>query len=539
MQVAVTSMVSKRLGALPVAAAFLRRLDVAGIVDGLCPIREVADVTHGQVIEVLIANRLSAPAPLVRVADWARVWAVEEVFGLDSGLLNDDRLGRALDALAPVAEQVAGAVGARAITEFGIDTARLHWDMTSMSLHGAYDEDEQDPAYPQVKFGHPKDRRTDLKQIQAGLGVSPDGGIPVFARAFSGGAGEIGQVVKAIQGMREIAAARRFLMVGDSKLVSYDNLRALERAKVGFIAPLAAARIDPGEFAALDLERAQVVDYVPLRLAERPNAPREVYRVLEDSFQLAGPGKKDAPVTVRRILVHSGGNAAGQARARDKRLAKAREELEKVRAGAGGRYYKTPEKIAARVGVIAEKRRVADCLRYAITENADGKPVLDWHFDQQVLECQVRADGWYALVSNQDPNTVDAAGILLAYKGQASVERRYADFKGPLAVAPVFLETNRRITALLYVLMLALLVYCLIERQVRQELVKQGATDEKMAGLYPDNRRVRPTARMILYHLGELNLIVGQAADPPQLWITRGVQLHLLDLLEIDLASTG
>ncbi|MFG3405495.1 DUF4277 domain-containing protein [Streptomyces sp. NPDC048142] len=62
---------TKRLGALPVAAEFLRRLDVAGIVDGLRPPHSRADLTHGQVIEVLMANRLTAPAPLFRVGDWA------------------------------------------------------------------------------------------------------------------------------------------------------------------------------------------------------------------------------------------------------------------------------------------------------------------------------------------------------------------------------------------------------------------------------------------------------------------------------------
>jgi len=49
--------VTKRLGALPVAAEFLRRLDVAGIVDALCPPDPRAELTHGQVIEVLVANR--------------------------------------------------------------------------------------------------------------------------------------------------------------------------------------------------------------------------------------------------------------------------------------------------------------------------------------------------------------------------------------------------------------------------------------------------------------------------------------------------
>nr|WSY48803.1 DUF4277 domain-containing protein [Streptomyces sp. NBC_00886] len=88
-------MVEKRLGALPVAAEFLRRLDVAGIVDGLCPSASSAHLTHGQVIEALVANRLTSPIPLFRVGDWARTWAVEEVLGIEAGLLNDDRLARA------------------------------------------------------------------------------------------------------------------------------------------------------------------------------------------------------------------------------------------------------------------------------------------------------------------------------------------------------------------------------------------------------------------------------------------------------------
>lgn len=82
-QVVVESVVTKRLGALPVAAEFLRRLDVAGIVDGLRPPDLRADLTHGQVIEVLVANRLTAPAPLFRVGDWA--YSCEAVKGLGGG----------------------------------------------------------------------------------------------------------------------------------------------------------------------------------------------------------------------------------------------------------------------------------------------------------------------------------------------------------------------------------------------------------------------------------------------------------------------
>jgi transposase len=537
MRAVVTQVVTKRLGALPVVAEFLHQLRVAETVDELCPARDLALATHGEVIEALVANRLTSPRPLVRVEDWARTWAVGEVLDLDPGLLNDDRLGRALDAIAPHLAEITGSIAAQAICVFGVDTTTLHWDMTSMSLTGAYDPEDQDPDYPRVGFGHPKDRRVDLKQIQAGLGVSADGGIPLLAKAISGGENEITQVVAAIKQFQATAALQRFLMIGDSKLVSYDNLTTLVGAGVEFIAPLGASATDPAVFAALDPDTARRVDYVPQRVADRPSMDRPDYRVLEDTVTLTGKRKCDPPLTVRRVLVYSGGNALAKAKARDKRLAKARGDLDKLARLAGGRYYRTRDEVAAKLGVITKQRRVGDCLRTEITDAPDGKPVLAWHFDQGVINTAAKADGWYALVTNQDAEQADAAGILLAYKGQGAVERRYGEMKGPLAIAPVFLHDNKRIAALLHVLMLALLVYSLIERQVRRALEQGGSPDGKMTGLYPDNRRERPTARMIFYHLGELDLATSPGSDPPQVMhITRGVQLHLLDLLGINLS---
>jgi transposase len=530
MVVELAPVVERRLGALPASAEFLRRLDVAGIIDELCPVREVAHLTHGQVVEALVANRLSAPSSMVRVADWARKWAVEEVFGIEPDLLNDDRIARALDAIAPRLEEITGSVGAQAIAEFGIDTAQIHWDMTSISMFGAYDDQEQ--GYAQVRYGHPKDRRVDLKQLQAGLAVTRDGGIPVLHRAYDGGAGEVAQVTGAMNALRKIADRKDFLLVADSKLVSYPNITALLDAQVGFVAPLPAAQVKAGSYAGLDLGAAELVDYVNDRDRERntPADQRESYRVLEDVHHLAGPRKRDPVHSLRRIQVHSTGNAAGQRKARAKRLARAAEDLGKLQRSAGGRHYPTADEVHARIAVITKSRRIAGCLRTTVTTGPDHKPVLAWHFDQDVLDAEAAADGWYCLVTTLTPEEADAAEVLRRYKGQGVVERRYSEFKGPLAVAPLFLEHNRRITALITVICLALLVYCLIERQVRQAL---GPT-QTMSGLYPDNRKVRPTGRMILYHLEDLTLRPGTTTDPPVILISRGVQAHLLELLGID-----
>jgi len=445
------------------------------------------------------------------------------VFGIEPELLNDDRLGRALDAIAPHVEQIVGTVGARAISEFGIDVARIHWDMTSISTYGAYEA--QDEAFTQVKYGHPKDRRFDLKQVRAGLAVSGDGGIPVFARAYDGGAGEVAQVVGAIQALRGMAQGSRFLLVADSKLVSHGNITALLAAQVGFVAPLPAAKVPDAFYAGLDLAQADAVDYTALRDVGKDPADRGTYRVCEDTYLMAGARKSDPVHRLRRVLVHSSANAAGQQVARAKKLAAARVLLDKLAAGCGTRYYPDPQKVAARLAVITSKHRVGAYLRTAITRNADSTPVQAWYFDQ----AETAADGWYALVTNL-PEDVPAAEVLLRYKGQAGVERRDGEFKGPLAVAPMFLKNNRRIHALLTVITLALLVYCLIERQVRQAL----GPNQTMRGFYGENRAVRPTGRLILETLTPITLTPATGDQPMVIRISRGIQAQLLELLGID-----
>src|SRR5271166_5201912 len=518
-EIAVVRVLEKRLGALPVVAEFGRRLRIAEIVDELCPVRPVAWISHGEVIEALVANRLTAPAPLVRVQEWAAAMAVEEAYGIGPHLLNDDRIARALDAVAPQLDAIAGGVGAAAISEFGVDVARLHWDMTSISLYGAYPG--PDGEYPAPRWGHPKDRRPDLKQIQTGLAVSGDGGIPVFHRAYDGGAGEVAQVTGAMTALQQIAGPRRFLLVGDSKLISYTNAAAMNAQGVGFAAPPPGAGTE--------------VDYAAGRDAGKPAAGRGTYRVAEDGgMDLPGPRKSDPVVHLRRILVYSSAHAAGQAKARALKLARVAAELDKLVRTAGTRFHPTGDAVAARVQAIAAKRRAGKYLRTAITAGPAGKPALAWHFDQAVIDAEAAADGWYALLTNLAPGQAGQEQVFRHYKGQHAVERRYGEFKGPLAVAPLFLKTNRRITALITVICLALLIFCLAERQVRQALAPHGGMMTGLPGYGP--APARPTGRTIFRALAGLRLIPAHDGNPATIPKPAGVQAQLLDLLNIDIS---
>jgi hypothetical protein len=520
------SSVEKALGALPVIAEYSRRLDLAGIIDRVCPVRDVAILTHGQVIEALVANRLTSPMPMVRVADWAREWAVAETFGITTCALNDDRIARALDAVAPQLEAIVGSVGARAISRFGLEVARLHWDMTSISLYGAYQDPDAD--HPAPRFGHPKDRRPDLKQIQAGMAVTADGAVPIFHRAYPGGAGEVGQVSAAMRACRELAGPRRFLLVGDSKLVSYANLRDRVEAGVEFIAPASKTYVSAAELGALDRAAATEVDYVAARDTARPAATRGRWAVCEDTMTIAGKRKRDPLLGLRRVFVHSSARAQAAASARAKKLDRARDDL--LVRGLGSRHYPDSAAVTARVAAIARDRRVGPYLRTTTgTDPATGNPTLVWSFDQTAIDAEAATDGWYALLTNL-PDIIDAAQVLRRYKGQEAVERRYEAVKGPLAVAPMFLHNNRRITALITVICLALLIFCLIERQARHAL----APDTHLDGLAAGHRPARPTGRLILAALAPLRLIPAGHGRPATIPQPSRLQTRLLGLLDVD-----
>lgn len=521
--------VEKALGALPVVADYCRRLDLAGIIDRACPVRDVAILTHGQVIEALVANRLTSPTPLWRVADWAQEWAVDEAFGITGGALNDDRIARALDAIAPELEHIVGSVGAQAIAAFGLDVTRLHWDMTSISLYGGYDE--PDPDYPAPRFGHPKDRRPDLRQIQAGLAVTADGAVPVLHRAYPGGAGELGQVAAAMRACQKIAGQRRFLLVGDSKLVSYSNLRDMIDAEVEFIAPASKNYVSAAELAALHPEGAAEVDYTAARDAGKPAAERGRWRVVEDAAAMRIPGKRkrDPVLSVRRVFVHSSARAAAAATARARKLDRAADDLARLGRGLGSRHYPDPAAVTARITAIARDRRVGAYLRTQVGTDPDtGKPTLAWSFDQTALEAEAATDGWYALLTNL-PTKIDAAEVLRRYKGQEAVERRYGTFKGPLAVAPMFLHNNRRIAALITVICLALLIFCLVERAVRRAITPAAKLDRLQTG-----RPATPTGRLIFAALAGLRLIPATAGQPAIIPQPDPLQARLLDLLDVD-----
>jgi hypothetical protein len=109
MELEVLESVTKTIGSLALAYPYLRGLGVAETIATTVTRGQEREVPTGQVIEMLVLNRLSLrPSPISKVGAWAMTQAVEEVYGHPGGVLNDDRTGRALDVIHSHTHQAKG-----------------------------------------------------------------------------------------------------------------------------------------------------------------------------------------------------------------------------------------------------------------------------------------------------------------------------------------------------------------------------------------------------------------------------------------------
>src|SRR6266540_57784 len=472
--------VHREVGPLLVVAHYLRRLGLVGLVDAAAPMRGRAQATHGEVIAALVANRLSGPAPLYDVAGWAGAYAVAELLGVPAGLLNDDRLGRALDALAPVVEDVRARTLLATLERFEVEASRLHLDLTAVRFAGAY----LDSAL--VAKGWAADR-TVGRQVRA-LFATTAQGVTLYARPQKGSQAELDGIAA-----------------------------ALERQKLRFVVPL---RADNGWAARFDVDLPGGIDALPEldHVAQReqhlPSQLRTRYRGQLVDYPAVDPKTKSRHA-FRVAYTWSSEEARSVADARERALAKAEAALAKVRNGLGGRYYKTvadvEKRVARVVGPKIEPLLVVTVGKTRASKSKPSKPTLAWR---------------------RNPAAIAAQDVLDTYKDQWIAEQRNRDAKRPtqLRVRPIFLHTDQRIQALFGVIGIALLIFGLIEADLCRAL---PADDPRLPGLLPEGRTAKPTARNILVAFEHLALT--HTANGPVLDRLTPTQRQILALLDIPL----
>jgi Domain of unknown function (DUF4277)/Transposase DDE domain len=505
----------RSVGPLLLVEHFLRELAVKDTVDGALPRSARSILSVGEVVCALVASRLCSPSPLYDVAGWASGAAVHELLGIPPALLNDDRLGRALECFAVDAEDLRCRVAAGAIERFGVDAGRLHVDLTTVAVSGAYEDSAL------ICKGWASDRRV-ARQVRTLQASTPDGTV-LYSRPDPGNAAELTLVGASLERLLSISGPG-LLIVCDSAMGQPKTMREIHDAGVRFVVPLRASAgfrerflTDAGHAA---LRR---VRYVPEGEAKLSPRRRTVFKGALRDWEIPATDQHPS-LKLRVAYIHSSEEATQVADARERALVKAEDALERMRNGLGGRYYKTREQVQRRIGQIVGVNITG--LIDVTVKTRGGKLTVTWQRNQSAIETARSFDGIYALATNL-PGRLAAGQVLRLYKDQQIVERRHRDMKQTLKVRPIFLHNDDRVCALLSIVGISLLIFGLIEARTRAAL---GDT-QQIPGLLPEGRAARPTGRNILAAFQGLGLTythTGIQLDP-----LTDTQQHILKLLQI------
>lgn len=549
---------AERVGALPVVNHFLDRV---GVDDALADHVPADDrrlrLAPGATLGVVVRNLIVDHEPVYALGEWAAAFAPALV-GLgpeEIGLLNDDRVGRALERLfdADRAALLTGVV-LRAVRSFGIDCSELHNDSTSVTFSGDYRRADGrargGKPTAEITVGHNKDHRPDLRQLVWILTVTADGAVPIAHRVVSGNTPDDGTHVGSWNELCSLIGRKDFLYVADSKLCNRAAMDHIDDNGGRFITVLPRSRREERWFRDWLTRNAPAwTETISVPARQRHRLP-DVLSCFESPL-----GSADGH---RIIWVHSSAKAARDASLRAARIERAERDLGQLSA----RLAAPKARIRSRVGaeeaaraILADTNTVdyfelgvADVHDKSYTASHPGSPGPDTTF-REIRKARVRlswklrphavrraaaSDGCWPLITNASDLT--PAEVLAAYRYQPHLERRHHCLKGAQAVAPVRLHTPVRIEALLCCHFLALLVHALIERQIRTAMRAAGT---RTIALYPEERDCpAPSASRVLdifagltrhhlYRHGQLVQVFEPELDPRQRAVLRLLEVPL------------
>lgn len=524
------------VGALPVITHYLERLRLANIVDEVVPWE--GEVPLGTLVEIMVINRLLNPKALFRIDTWAENIGLATYYGLEARQLNDDRLGRALERLPGYAEPVQAGVVLQSVKEFKLSVSQVHYDITSVELFGAYvieTKEGQSPPTPLPTYGRTKSGRKNVKQVQLGVNVTGDGGVPVAHAALDGNRAEATTHLDNLRRLRAVLPKKWELYIADTKLDTPENLLAVAASNGKFLCGGAFTPQLQQRFLKLR-KQLRPVDYCPKSQERLPPEERDQYQAFEVEDHLEGTfAGREAKLDYRLIFVWSEGKQRQEAATRERHVAKIQEEFEAVERNLNKYSLKTEDAVLRRLEAARAKYTEGKLFSYQLKKNRSGQLQLQWAIDAKALAEWKLLEGVFVLKTNLSKRSCPLQRVLRKYKEQSQVERRMRHLKGPLAVAPMFLEKPERIAGLLCILVWALMVLALMERQVRRNL-----KGKPLYGLYPENRpSPAPTGPALLECFATLCIVIikhrgevsRRLADPD------ATQKKLLKLLSIPPAA--
>ncbi|MFH1184416.1 MAG: IS1634 family transposase [Chloroflexota bacterium] len=481
----------RNVGPLVLANPLLEQMRIKQIVNQHCPPDVRLEVPVGDVIHALVANRLCSPQPLMHVAAWAHASGAELLLGIPAGSLNDDRLGRALDAVFAKRWNILAEVALHVSWRFQVDLCKVHYDTTSFHFTGAYDHQSPDPALVaeiapfRIERGRHAGPGQDIKEAQVGVDLANDGKgpLPFFYHTADGSANDHIATAKNLQHLLKYVKPKRLLYIADRGCFS--SGQAVELADKGFHFLYSVPWSQ--ELATLYRDRKpsmQEASFLSLaekrkRELQQPEELWERYFVGEIPHTISHEKRS---LAVRLVYVHSTADEKTCRAMREKYTEKIRLELEKVSRGVESGRLKEAKEVHKRIVKAYGRKDAQKYFSYEVcpltpqekealppSRRGHARPALkfSYSYDAAKAEEDAQYDGVYAMMTNLPPESHSTDEVFTSFKEQHHIETSHHQWKAPIRLRPLFLKKIKRLESLIFVQFLALMCFYLVQRCYR------------------------------------------------------------------------
>jgi len=534
---------------LPIVKAYADKIGLVETINQLVPTEMAID--PGTIVLGMILDTLSGRSPLYRLEEFFTHQDTTLLLGkaVPPEAFQDDTAGRVLERLyATGTMKVFTACAVRADRVFGFDKRYVHFDTTSITVYGAYlpPEEAKEQEVPfRITYGYSKDKRPDLKQFVFST-LCVDRAVPLWGTPEDGNASDktvnntLLSNIATFLGQHGVAPGA-YIYVADAALVTEENLAAL--GDTLFITRLPATYNECGRLIAEAVAHNAWED-VGVLAHTKATKHRAVtsYKASEGEVTLYG-------TAYRAVVVHS----STQDKRRQQRLARDLQASYStiqttVRTAEQQTYFCRADAEAAAVqlravpsayhlvDVTVEEQPVYGRGR---PSSHKPRPVTAMHYrlkttirphTERISRLEEEGSCFVLLTNVPTAGHLahSARELLTVYKEQHGTEQNYGFLKDPVIVNSLFLKKPERIEALGLVLLLALLLWRLLERQMRAHVESTG---RPLPG-WDKKATERPTAfMMVTKFAGVIGVKLG-----PQRHLARplsGVQHQYLTALDV------
>ena len=450
------SQVRHKLGALPVLYSLLETLEVQKIINRHCKQGKRTEIDHGTVALVLVLNRLMLPLPLSQLSDWVGQTMLVAVLEIEASKFNDDRLGRTLDALYEHLDKIWLEIIDVAVFKANIDLSVIFYDISAFVGHGSYKESKL------MSFGFAHNTPSNKRKLKIGLNASADGNIPLLHRLWSGRTADQATVE---QNMNNLAKwltkhgkpLNESMVVGDRAMLNAELAIMYEQKGLRHLTGLKASTNELKE--QVSYWNDEQVQACPIVDGDDPQ-----YWGRGCQIKLA---HEQQSVTLKGLVVVAGPMRDQHRQDRQQKIAQLYTALSELRTRLNQGKLTTVKSVLRSVNARLNKSGVSKFILFDVSQTPDGLVHLHWWINEQTLSQAERFDGRYLLVTND--SSLSHKEMFRLYRQKDGVETCFHICKSDLSVSPLFLHKDKRISSMIFINMVALLAYNLLQRQLQQQ----------------------------------------------------------------------